>query len=175
MKRLTYTERWLVIASLAVVVAWSLFIISVKPALERIKTLERVIPEKRQMLNMLSETSDRYLALKGRLENQKRKAFLQPKDFELIAYLESVNADSAMEKNVHSMKQSVRQLNSNYSETIVEIEFQDMTLEQLVDFMIKTKSSDHLLLIKSLFVKTKPTASNLLDAVIEISSLKLSN
>jgi len=171
--QLTHRERRLVVGLAVVVGAWALFALGIRPATERIETLNRVIPEKQMMLEELRKKSAEYLALRASLGGYKRKAASVERGFELLAFLESMTTKLHLAKKVAKMKQKVSQLDANYCETTVEIELESLTLKQLVEFLIKTKSSDHLLRIKSLFAKKDTTNPNLIDTVIQISTLRL--
>ena len=62
---------------------------------------------------------------------------------------------------------------SDYSEIIVEVGLENLTLEQLVRFLIEIKSSNHSLWIKTLYTKKNAADPRLLDTVIQVSTLKL--
>ena len=55
---------------------------------------------------------------------------------------------------------------------MVEIELENLTLRQLVDFLIKVESSDVLAKTKTLYIKPDPTNKDLLDSVVRIHNAK---
>jgi len=171
--RLTHRERRLIVGLVVVVGAWVLFALGIRPAIERIATLNRAIPEKQRVLEELRTKNAEYLALRASLDSYKEKAASAEKGFELLTFLESITTELRLAKKVAKMKQEVSQLDSNYCETIVVIELESLTLKQLVEFLLKNKSSDHLSRIKSLYAKKNTTNPNLIDTVIQISTLKL--
>ena len=71
------------------------------------------------------------------------------------------------------MKQRVLPLDSDYSQTIVEIEIEGLTLTSLVDFLSKVESSDVLARIRSLYIKKSRKSKDLLDSVVEIHNPRL--
>ena len=77
MIRLTHRERWLVVGLTVFAAGWALFVLAARPAIDRIDTLSRVIPEKSRTLQELRAKTTQYLALQTGLDNLKRKANLQ--------------------------------------------------------------------------------------------------
>lgn len=172
MIRLTYRERCLVAGSAVLVTAWILFVFGIRPTVERIDTLNRVIPEKQKALAELRAKSAYYLELQAQLTDYKKEAALEKDDFKPLAFLESLTREANLAKKVVTMRQEVLQLDSDYCEVIVEVKLESLTLEQLVEFLLETKSSKHFLRVKSLYARKNTTDSDLLDTVIQISALK---
>lgn len=171
--RLTRRERWLAVSMAVLIAAWLLFTVAIRPAIERMETLNRVIPEKQRTLQELRTKSARYLVLRAGLDNLQRQADAGEKEFELLAFLESITNDLHLAEKVTMMKQQVVQLDSDYSETIVEVKLENITLKQLVEFLLTTKSSNQFLCVRSLYTRKNVANPNLLDAVTQISTLRL--
>ena len=170
--RLTHRELRLVIGSVVFIAAWALFVFGVKPALERIETLNRAIPEKKSELEQLNIKAGEYTVLYEGLKELRTKIDLQEKTFELLPFVESLVQECGLTKNVVTMKQVVSQLETNnYHETIVEIKMENLMLRQLVDFLWKIQSSKALVGTQSLYIKKNLTNTNLLDSTIEIRNL----
>ncbi len=169
--RLTHRELRLVIGSVVFVAAWALFVFGVKPALERIETLNRTIPEKQSELEQLNIKAGEYIVLYEGLKDLRTKIDLQEKTFELLPFVESLVQECGLTKNVVTMKQVVSQLETNYHETIVEIKMENLTLRQLIDFLWKIQSSKVLVRTQSLYIKKNLINTNLLDSTIEIRNL----
>ena len=171
--RLTQREYWLAAGLVALVAAWAFYTVAVGPALERIETLNRVIPEKQSELEKLRIETGEYIALHDSIEDLRTKIASQDETFELLPYAESLVQECGLTKNLVTMKQQASQLENNYHETIVEIVLENLTLRQLFDFLQKIKSSKVLARTKTLHIKRNPTNADLLDSVIEIRNLKL--
>jgi len=172
MMQFTRRERGLFLVLALFTAAWALFMTAVKPAIARIETLRRVIPEKNAALQQLRAKSAQYLTLKAGLDGLKRKANLEENEFELLTFLESTIEELGLTEKATAMQQEVSQPDSDYCETIVEVEMENLTFEQLVKFLLKVKSSNRFLRIKSLDTKKNVVNPNLLDTVIQISTLK---
>jgi len=173
MIRLTRREKLLAGGVLIFIAAWSLFTAGVKPALARIETLNRVIFQKQQELEKLRARSKEYIFLRDGLDNLRAKIASQQKTFELLPFLESLSEECGLAKNVAIMKQQVLPIDSNYSETIVEVRLEKLSLRHLIDFLVKVESSEVLARTKSLYIKRNATNKDLLDSVVEIHNAKL--
>ena len=172
MMRLTNREKLLAVSLVIVAAAWLLFAFVVAPAIERIDTLSRVIPQKHDELRRLRAQSVEYASICDSLGGLRSKMTSQ-EDFELLPFLESLISRSNLTKNVESMKQEVLQADSDYNETVVEVKLFDLTLPQLLDFLTRVESSNVLAAIKSLYIAKSPENADLLDSTVQVSNIKL--
>lgn len=168
MIRLTRRERILAIALTVLAGGWALFAIAVRPAIERTKTLRRVTSEKQDELEKLRARSNEYISLRNNLDKVRTKIASQEKGFELLSFLESLIRKQDLSQKVATMKQQVLKVGAGYSETIVEIRLENLTLKQLVDFLRNVESSNVLARTRSLYIKKNLTNTELLDSVVEI-------
>ncbi len=173
MIRLTRREKLLAGSLVIFIAAWSIFTVGVQPVLARIETLNRVISGKQQELEKLRARSKEYILLRNSLDNLRTKVASQQKGFELLPFLESLIEECGLAKNVVTMRQQVLPIDSNYSETIVEVRLESLLLNRLVDFLCKVESSQVLARTKSLYIKRNATNKDLLDSVVEIYNAKL--
>ena len=174
MIRLARREKLLAGGLVIFIASWSLFTVAVKPALARIETLGRVIPENQQELEKVRAISEKYLLLSSRLDNLHTNIASQKETIELLPFLESLIEKCGLAENLDTMKRDVLQIDSNYSETIVEVRLESLSLGKLVDFLYKVESSQVRARTKSIYIKRNTENKNLLDSVVEIHSAKLS-
>jgi type II secretory pathway component PulM len=170
--RFTHREHWLITAITTIALVWVSYAFALRPAIERINTLKRVIPENEKKLEELKIKSEQYLALSKALGNVKNIKIQNQKDFELVAFLESNCKDSGLAKKVVTMKQEVLPVDSKYSEIVAEIQLENITLQQLVEFLLKADSPNQPLWVKSLYI-TKADTGGLFGVVLQLSSFKL--
>ena len=156
----------------AIVLISLLYALAVRPALERTKTLQRVIPKKQKTLQALSTKSKQYLATKAGVENLQTNDTNSIDTTRLIALLESITNKLNLKKNVEKMTQSTILLDSNYSEIVVQTQLNDITLEQLVQLLQETTQTHKFLRTKSLHIETNKKNPKLLDSEIQISAIR---
>lgn len=174
MIRLTRREKLLAGGLFLFAAAWFLFAVAVNPTLDRIETLNRVISEKQQELEEVRTISEEYMYLNNILDNVHAKVDSQQETFELLPFLESLIEECGLAKNLETMKRQVLQIDSNYSEVIVEVRLESLSIGRLVDFLSKVESSQARIRTKSLYIKRNMVNKNLLDSVIEIRNAELS-
>ena len=170
--RFTYRERNWFFGLIFFVIAWGLFVFAIGPALARVEVLTRVLPEKTEALRDIKVKSQRYLALLSVLEDFKAKVNAPAKAFELLTVLESTVSRQGLTGKVTTIKQKVSPLNSDYTEIVVEVGLENITLDEMVKLLIKMRSSEYFLQIKSLYTKKSTTIANRLDTVMQISTFK---
>ena len=170
--RLTRREKHLSFTAAAFIAAWAIYALLAAPALARIKTLQRVIPENTAALRDLKTKSDEYLALRERFNTVQQQIAEQSEDFNLMAFLEKLTEQCQLTDHVLSMKQQSQQLDELYMENTVIIEFQDITFERLViDLLAGLDSAPAPLRIKTLDITRSPSSKSLVNASIHISNL----
>ena len=174
MIRLTQREKTLAVVSAIFIALCLLLIFVVKPAVERINTLTRVIPEKQAQLKSFRAKTKEYIALSNTIETSHTKILSQEKTFELLPFLESLIKQSNLTPNVATMEPRDLKL-EKYHETIVEIELQNLPLSQLINFLWQIESSKALARTKSLYIKKSLQNPDTLDSTIEVHNLKLAN
>jgi len=171
--RLTYREHRLIAAVVIISLVWLSYVFGLKPAIERVETLNRVIPENERKLQDIRIKSERYLALAAALEDVRNNNAQNQPDFEPVAFLESHCINYGIAKKVITLKQEVLPVDSQYSEIVAEIQLENITLKQLVEFLLKIGSTNQPLSIKSLYIKKAYADSNLIGVVLQVSSFKL--
>ena len=70
------------------------------------------------------------------------------------------------------MKPKKIPLNESYDENLVEVQMENISLTELVDFIHKIESSGHLLKVKRLRVKTRYDDRNLLNVTLQVTTYK---
>ena len=168
MRRLAPREKLLVKGLVVFAAIWSLYALAVKPATERIETLNRVISEKQQELEEVRAISKEYVFLNKNLDNLHSQADSGQDTFQLLPFLEALINECGIEDNFDTIKRQVLPIDSKHSEIIVEVRLEALSIGQLVDFLDKIESSQGGIKTKSLYVKRNITNKNLLDSVIEI-------
>lgn len=170
--RLTKREKLLASSLVVFTAIWLLFAFVVKPAYERVQTLGRVIPQKEDELRRLYDETAEFVSLTNQLNNLREKMASQ-EGFQLLPFLESQIQILSLTDNVEAMKQNVIPIESNYSQTIVEVKLQNLTLAQLIDFLRHVESQNVLAVVKSLYIRKNAESKDLLDSTIEIINIKL--
>lgn len=172
--QLTRRELWLATGLGAFAIAWATFAFCVSPALERIKTLNRVIPEKKGELELLDAKVADFAALRDGIEGLRAEIASQEETFELLPFVDSLIKECGLSQKPVTKATETSQLGSDYIETVVSVEIERVTDRELYNFLLKLRSAQVLANTKQLHIKKNLTDTNLLDAEVDISNVKLS-
>jgi len=167
--RLTYREKKLTLIAIAVSVVLSLYVLAVRPAWQRIDTLNRVIPEKRDILAKLTEKADQYRTLTNKLDTMHTNIASQGPDFAVMPFLENLIARQQLKTS--PMSQQLYPVGDQYTETVVTADFNSISLPQLVSFLQQIKAAPAPLTIKNITIGQKTSGDGLLTSKLQISHL----
>ncbi len=141
-----------------------------RPAMQRIKTLERLREPRGEALDELQALSRRYAELKAKLRLLRRRVEDQPQNFSIPSFLERMAKECGVADNVDYMRPSRTPLDEKYVETAVEAKMEKLTLEQVIEFLLKVHSTDALVGVKELELK-KTRDGKRLDMTVRVSTL----
>lgn len=175
MMQISHRERLLSIALGAALLAWAAWVMGVEPARERIRTLERILPEKQTQVQELQTQSVTYAAMAQDFEGLRTKLVSQDPAFDLPSFLEATIKRHKLAGHVSKIDPQTAQPQPGYSETIVTIEMQDVTLRQLLDFLTAVETPKAVVLVGSLHICKDATNDALLDSTVTIHNPRLTD
>ena len=175
MVRLNKRERSLAVGMVLTVAVWLVYVGAVAPVRERIRNLQRIIPEKQDELRSLQAESATYLAKRDAFESLRARVAAQDPNFQLPSYLETLVEKQGLGKNVVTMTPNTLQLQADYAETIVAIELEAVSLRQLVNLLVATEASEVVAAVGTLHIYRSTDDPRLLNATVEIRSPQPSN
>jgi hypothetical protein len=170
MIQLTRRERRLGIVMTAVATVLALYGFAIEPMRDRIETLQRIIPEKQGELREIQASSAEYIALRRARESVEARIGAQDSDFQLLPFLESLIEQHRLTRQVVTMERDALPAQSGYSETIVKIGFEGITLRQLVAFLEAVETSGVIAQIGSLHVRKDAKNETRLISILHIHS-----
>jgi len=147
------------------------FQVFVRPAIGRVRTLRRVVSDKQQLLGELRAKSEQYKAVSIELEKIRLEMGRQPEERKILSFVERMQKDSGLMQKVVYMKPSTMTVKDVYEQKTIEIKLQSITLDQLIQFLLKIESSELTIGIRTLEIKRGLRDSGLLDTTIQLVSL----
>ena len=175
MVQLTRRERQLGIGMMVVGTLWALYGFAIEPMRDRIRTLQRVIPEKQNELREVQARSAKYLALRQDVENVQARMAEQDPNFQLQPFLLALIEQHKLSSHMAVMERNTQPSQPGYSETVVEIGLEGITLRQLVDFLQAVETSGVMARIGGLEVRKDGGKATGLNATVQIHSTRLSH
>ena len=148
-----------------------IFQVFARPAISRVGTLTRVVSDKRQLLSELRAKSEQYKTISRKLEKIRLEMGRQPEERKILSFVERIQKESGLMKKVVYMKPSTMVVNDVYEQITIEIKLQSITLDQLIQFLLKIESSELTIGIRTLEIKRGVRDSGLLDTTVQLVSL----
>jgi len=152
----------------ALVVGYQIYL---EPATERVNTLKRVIPERRNDLRQLRLKIREYESIQKELGRIRERVGSRDKEFKILSFLERAQKACGLAERVAYMKPATSFTNEDYMEKRVEIKVEGVTLEQVARFLFRVQSQESLVGIKELHIKKATGESSLLDVAVAVTTL----
>jgi type II secretory pathway component PulM len=166
---LSSQERILVTIAGAGVAAALVFLVIVSPILGAASGAESRVAAAEQELELVRRLRLDYDEVHGRLATVEERIRNGPKG-EIFTTLEKLASESMVK--VDSMEPRTSPGSDAYRETKVQVALKSVTLAQLVNYLHKIDSSDQVLSIKSLRIRTRKDKPAFLDATFTVSSFE---
>jgi general secretion pathway protein M len=163
--KLSKRERYLVTAASLVVAGFVLFHFVLSPFLERMATLRAGIESRGKSLREMAEMSHRYREITDASMTRSRMVGKRSKGFTLFSFLERAAGESSVKDRIKYMKPS-----SSPHESMVEMQMEEITLKQLVDYLQRIEYGDGLVQVKRISVRESRKETAYLDAVMQVVS-----
>jgi len=170
--RLTQREKLLAAGMIIFAAGWTLYTFVVRPATERIATLNRVIPEKQAQLQQLRTKSREYITLRNKVAEL--RAQIGSSGSGELGRLETLINRSGLEDKVVQIRRRIAGPDIapagkvGWREAIVEIKLAGITLAQLVNLLEQIETSQAPATVQTLYIRKNTANAELLDSVVEI-------
>ena len=170
---MTEREKAIVGVGAFAVAAFAAFVAFVRPALQDVETLRRVLPERRQTLAELEEKASELAALRESLVDIRQQTQRIDRDFGLMAYLESIQKEAGIEDHVGLVRPSTVPLNDQYDERVVDMRLEGVSLAEIVRFLEKIEAAEAPLQASEVTLRRQPGRQDTLNATVQIRMLAL--
>ncbi len=163
--KLSRRERYLVTFASLIVAGFVLFEFLVSPFFEKMAALRAGIESREKALIEMAELSGRYRELTDASRTRSRLISKRSKSFTLFSFLEKAAGESSVKDRIKYMKPS-----ASPHESMVEMQMEEVTLKQLVDYLQRIEYGDGLIQIKRISVRESRKETDYLDAVLQVVS-----
>lgn len=171
MKKLSRRERMVLVAGGAVAVVILLLALVVFPLLDKRSQLARGIEAREKALVEMRDLQARYRDLHGKANVLLEQLGSREADFSLFSFLEQMAARSEIKKNIAYMKPSDTSTDGPFKETLVEMKLQEVTLKQLVDFLVLVEVPEKIVALKRISIQENSQTKGALDVIMQVVSL----
>ncbi len=162
-------ERLLVLAAAGTLALFLVMLGVVRPLLSasagasnRVVAAEQELEAVRRLRAQYDEVNARLATTEARIRSGPQKS--------IFTTLESLASQAAVK--VDAMEPRTTPASEEYSETKVQVSLKNVTLSQLVTYLHRIESSDQVLSIKSLRIRTRTDKPGLLDVTFSVSTFE---
>ena len=143
------------------------------PFIEKRDRLKRNVQVKTKMLKDMLYLRSEYDVIREKSELIKAQFAARAKDFTLFSFLDKLSGEVEVKDRISYMKPSTSvKKNSPYKILMVEMKFQDITIEQLSKYLYMIETSNNMVKIKRLSISKKGRQDQGLNAVIQVETIE---
>jgi type II secretory pathway component PulM len=168
---LTKREKTFVIGGIGLLVVLLMLQLVLRPAMERMSTLRRVVATKRQTLAELRGKSLEYRKLKTEVDTLRQAIEKQEGGPQVLSTVERIRQTCDLSDNVSSLKPTTVAIDDQYQETVVEIQLERITMKKLVRFLSELESVEVSGGIRSLEIRRTDRAEGGLRVIVKIAAV----
>ena len=166
--KITYREKVVVSIALAILSILFLIVYRIIPARNQIRSMDRMLIDKKKELATIKELSGIYRAVLDKENEITRRLLTRGNNFNALSSLEAIANRIEVKKNLKSRKETNSKLNEFYNETNVHLELEDMTMEMLTKYLYEIENSDNLFKVTNLHIRSQSTG--LLNVSMDVST-----
>jgi general secretion pathway protein M len=148
-----------------------IFQLGIFPLLDKRNQLRRGIETREQALVQMRDLQVRYRDLHGKANALLDQLGSREANFSLFSYLEQMAARTEVKKNIAYMRPSSTASDGPFRETLVEMKLQEVTLKQLVDFLVLAEAPEKIVALKRISIQENTQAKGALDVIMQVVSL----
>jgi general secretion pathway protein M len=144
------------------------------PIVDRRAMLTKRIVQRTQALAEIKQLANEYRGLTSGTVNNEARLKNRAKSFTLFSFLDSLAGKSGIKQNIIYMKPSSSNLKgSPYSLSMVEMKINNLTMEQLVNFLHGVETSQDMIWVKRVSLAKGEKEGQLIDAVLQVETFQL--
>jgi hypothetical protein len=169
---LSWRERRLLLIGGVCVAAAVLYAAVIDPLLERLDLLDQQTTKKARAIRELASLAGEYHPLRTGLAKLEERLAPANGAFSLPSFLEEAAAATRIRERIAAMQPQSVPPSQGYKEIAVEIRFDGVALQSLLDFLGRLESSPVLLQVKRFQIKPRYDAPHFFEASLRISTFQ---
>ena len=135
--------------------------------------LRRSIQVGRERIKELMLLGSEYETLKGNSGDIGKALSGRGRGFTLFSLLEKMATKAGLKDSIKYIKPSTSQAKGKYKISSVEMQFEGITMRQLLDYLYRIEDPENIIKVKRLSVKQHKDKSGYVDATLQISTVQM--
>jgi general secretion pathway protein M len=174
LKNLNRRERYGVMLAAGVIVIFLIAVFIIEPFLSRSANMKNSLQTKADMLVEMQRMQSEYNSLTQQATMSISRFQRRPKGFTLYSFMARLAGESGIKDRISYMKPSkTAQKNSPYKISRVEMKLDEITLEQLANYLYGVETSQNMVQIKKISISKKDREQGLLTAVLQVETVEI--
>jgi len=174
LKNLNRRERYGVMLAAGVIVIFLIAVFIIEPFLSRSANMKNSLQAKADILVDMQRMQSEYNSLTQQATMSISRFQRRPKGFTLYSFMDRLAGESGIKDRISYMKPSkTAQKNSPYKISRVEMKLDEITLEQLANYLYGVETSQNMVQIKKISISKKDGEQGLLTAVLQVETLEI--
>ncbi len=161
-------EKYFISAAAVFIGIFCLFQFLILPFFETRRRVQRGVSTKEDGLQEIVRLSSEYNRYRRSSQGIQQVIAKRSKGFTLFSFLESKAGDAGVKTYIKYMKPSILTEAGPYQESLVEMELDEITLNQLIGYLYRIESPDNVVSIKRVSIKENKKKPGYLDAILQI-------
>jgi len=176
MKRITIKlarrEKIIVVSGASFVGLFVVLNFLVFPALSIKTKLQRSIQTDQKRLEELLLLSSEYQAIRGSSGDVGNALSSRGADFTLFSLLEKVAGRAGLKDRIKYIKPSTSQAKGDFKISSVEMQFQEITMGQLFDYLYRIEDPQNIITVKRLSIAKQKEKQGYVDATLQVATIQ---
>lgn len=142
------------------------------PFMETMERLRKGIAAKQSAIPEMLQLEKQYQADHYAMSDIEQRLSLRPEGFALFPFLEEKSGEAGIADKIKYMKPMTAAIaGSEFSESLVEMKLEGVSLEQMLGYLAKVEAPEQLVSIKRISIQQDGKTDSLLDVVVHVASL----
>jgi general secretion pathway protein M len=172
--KLNRRERYAIMAAVAIIGIFLIAQFVVEPLFSRTEQKKQNLHAKAVMLEQMRQLQAEYESLTQKTRISQSRFQNRQKGFTLFSFLDQLAGEAGIKDRISYMKPSKKvQKNSPYKISQVEMKLDDVTLEQLTNYLYGVETSKNIIDITKISISKKDVKQGLITAVMQVETLEL--
>ena len=166
--KLAKREKYLVSIAAFSVAIFFLFELAIFPFFEKRERIQRGLKAKEKDFVEILKLAAEYQTYKKSTQGIAQSLSRRTRGFTLFSFLERSADEAKVKDHIKYMKPSTSKGSGPYKESLVEMQLDQISLNQLVNYLYLIESSENLIKIKRISIKENKRESGYIDAVMQV-------
>jgi general secretion pathway protein M len=173
LKKLNRREKYIIYAAGCLVGLLILVHFVATPFFESRKQMQRSLQTKKGELEEMRRLQAEHAAMQENLQLSKIRLSKREKGFTLYSFLDRLAGQAGIKDRISSMKPTITiQKNSNYKISRVEMKLDNITLEQLANYLYSVETSKNMVMVKKVSISKKEKKQGLINVILQVETME---